>query len=110
MKLVQFVLKNDKTPRVGIHNGDILDLTAALGVKSALDFIKVPKSFQETAVKLSQEASENKIALEDVDLLAPITNPDKVLCIGMNYKDHCEEQNKPIPTEPVVFNKFPSCI
>ena len=50
MKLVQFVLKNDKTPRVGIHNGDILDLTAALGVKSALDFIKVPKSFQDTAV------------------------------------------------------------
>ena len=63
-----------------------------------------------TFYRLSQEASENKIALEDVDLLAPITNPDKVLCIGMNYKDHCEEQNKPIPTEPVVFNKFPSCI
>ena len=29
---------------------------------------------------------------------------------GMNYKDHCKEQNKPIPKEPVVFNKFPSCI
>ena len=28
----------------------------------------------------------------------------------MNYKDHCEEQNKPTPDEPVVFNKFPSCI
>ena len=28
----------------------------------------------------------------------------------MNYRDHCEEQNAPVPTEPVVFNKFPSCI
>ena len=28
----------------------------------------------------------------------------------MNYVDHCEEQNKPIPQEPLVFNKFPSCI
>ena len=43
-------------------------------------------------------------------LKAPITNPDKVLCIGLNYKDHCIEQNKPIPKEPLVFNKFPSCI
>ena len=51
MKLVQFLLKNDKTPRVGIHNEGILDLTAAMGVKSALDFIKVHKTFQETAAK-----------------------------------------------------------
>ena len=28
----------------------------------------------------------------------------------MNYRDHCEEQGAPVPTEPVVFNKFPSCI
>merc|ERR1712141_724925 len=35
---------------------------------------------------------------------------DKVLCIGMNYRDHCEEQGAPVPTEPVVFNKFPSCV
>ena len=28
----------------------------------------------------------------------------------MNYKDHCEEQGVPIPTEPLVFNKFPSCV
>ena len=43
-------------------------------------------------------------------LLAPITSPDKVACIGMNYKDHCEEQGAPIPLEPLVFCKFPSCI
>ena len=36
---------------------------------------------------------------------------DKVVCIGLNYKGHCEEQNIPIPERPVVFNKFPSnCI
>ena len=27
-----------------------------------------------------------------------------------DYRDHCEEQGVPVPTEPVVFNKFPSCI
>ena len=34
----------------------------------------------------------------------------QVLCIGMNYKDHCEEQGVPTPKEPLVFNKFPSCV
>ena len=29
---------------------------------------------------------------------------------GLNYSDHCTEQNKPIPKEPVIFNKFPSSI
>ena len=35
---------------------------------------------------------------------------EQVLCIGMNYVDHCEEQGMPIPKEPLVFNKFPSCV
>ena len=59
---------------------------------------------------LIEENKLAKIPLSNVNLAAPITKPDKVLCIGMNYVDHCEEQNKPIPQEPLVFNKFPSCI
>lgn len=34
----------------------------------------------------------------------------RIICIGMNYVDHCTEQNMPVPTEPVVFSKFSSCI
>lgn len=47
---------------------------------------------------------------EQFQLLAPVTSPDKVACVGMNYKDHCEEQGAPIPVEPLFFSKFPSCI
>ena len=54
--------------------------------------------------------SASKVSLKEINLLAPITQPDKVICVGMNYKDHCEEIGAPIPKEPVVFNKFPSCI
>jgi len=50
------------------------------------------------------------ICLDQVDLKAPVTGMDKVLCIGMNYRDHCAEQGVPVPTEPMVFNKFPSCV
>lgn len=42
--------------------------------------------------------------------LAPIARPGKVICIGLNYRDHAEESGLPIPTEPVVFNKFSQCV
>ena len=60
--------------------------------------------------RLLKNADSIKLSLKDVTLVAPVTKPDKVLCIGLNYRDHCEEQNKAIPNEPLVFNKFPSCI
>lgn len=36
--------------------------------------------------------------------------PEKVVCVGMNYRDHCLEQNVPVPEEPIIFSKFPSAI
>jgi 2-keto-4-pentenoate hydratase/2-oxohepta-3-ene-1,7-dioic acid hydratase in catechol pathway len=39
-------------------------------------------------------------------LLAPIPDPEKIICIGLNYADHAAETGAKIPTEPVVFNKF----
>ena len=45
-----------------------------------------------------------------VRVVAPIQNPEKILCIGLNYADHAAESNMPIPSEPVVFSKFSSTI
>jgi len=42
----------------------------------------------------------------DGTLRAPVPRPDKVLCIGLNYRDHAAESNMPIPDEPVCFSKF----
>ncbi len=43
-------------------------------------------------------------------LLAPIPSPGKVICIGLNYRDHAEESGVPVPSEPVVFGKFSSAV
>ncbi len=43
-------------------------------------------------------------------VLAPIGKPDKVICIGLNYRDHAEETGAEIPSEPVCFNKFPQTV
>lgn len=52
-----------------------------------------------------EEASQS-----DVDVLAPIARPSKVLGIGLNYRDHAEEQEAPVPEVPVVFAKFASSV
>lgn len=43
-------------------------------------------------------------------LQAPVVNPSKVICIGLNYRDHAIESGAEIPTEPVVFSKFSSTV
>ncbi|MHB1557026.1 MAG: fumarylacetoacetate hydrolase family protein [Isosphaeraceae bacterium] len=46
----------------------------------------------------------------DVRLLAPVPDPQKVICVGLNYKDHAAESGVPAPDEPVLFSKFPSAL
>lgn len=43
-------------------------------------------------------------------LLSPVGRPGKIICIGLNYRDHALETNSPIPTEPVCFGKFGNTI
>ncbi len=41
---------------------------------------------------------------------ACISKPSKFIGIGLNFKDHAEEVNLPIPQEPIIFSKFTSCV
>jgi acylpyruvate hydrolase len=42
--------------------------------------------------------------------LAPVSRPSKIVCLGLNYKDHAEESGLPIPEFPVLFARFPSSL
>lgn len=44
----------------------------------------------------------------DYELLAPVTRPGKIVCVGLNYRPHVAEANFEVPTHPVLFNKFPN--
>lgn len=50
---------------------------------------------------------ERRHRLEHAQLLAPI-DPGKIVAIGLNYRDHAEEQGMSIPSAPLIFAKFPS--
>ena len=46
----------------------------------------------------------------DVVLHAPVARPGKILCIGLNYRDHALEQGAELPKRPLLFSKFPTCV
>jgi 2-keto-4-pentenoate hydratase/2-oxohepta-3-ene-1,7-dioic acid hydratase in catechol pathway len=48
--------------------------------------------------------------LDRVRLAPPVTRPAKIIGIGLNYRDHAEEQNVKIPDEPKIFAKFPTTL
>ncbi len=50
------------------------------------------------------------LAPEEAVLAAPIPRPPKIICIGLNYRDHAAESKMPIPEVPTVFAKFPTAV
>lgn len=59
---------------------------------------------------LDSPPSHARIPLADAKLVAPIPRPPKIICIGLNYRDHAIESNMPIPETPTVFCKFPTAV
>lgn len=59
--------------------------------------------------KLSQLLKNNFFEMtllpDDVRLGPPVGRPSKIVCVGLNYRDHAIETNSPIPTQPILFFK-----
>jgi 2-keto-4-pentenoate hydratase/2-oxohepta-3-ene-1,7-dioic acid hydratase in catechol pathway len=45
-----------------------------------------------------------------VRLGPPVTDPSKIICLGLNYRDHAEEQGREVPSTPLVFSKGPNAL
>ncbi len=43
-------------------------------------------------------------------LLAPVPDPRKIICIGLNYRDHAAESGVPAPAEPILFSKYATAL
>ena len=102
MKLLNFV-ENGKV-KLGLKlEGGILDVEKA-GLSMTM----------EEAIAGGKAALEKLAALPAGELLdeakitfAPaVTNPPKILCVGLNYADHVAESNQQLPEHPVIFSKF----
>ena len=65
--------------------------------------------FENDGLETLKKALQSNPVLPEVDenirLGSPVARPSKIICIGLNYVDHCRETNAPIPAEPIIFFK-----
>jgi 2-keto-4-pentenoate hydratase/2-oxohepta-3-ene-1,7-dioic acid hydratase in catechol pathway len=120
MKLLTFIQNGNYRLGVKVKQG-IVDVLAALSSVSAEN--KVPSTVHELiengdeAVSALREYidhiltlnSDNSTYILDESMLIHgpcVTNPNKIICVGLNYRKHAEETNAQIPQSPILFNKF----
>ena len=106
MRLITF--DDGSGPRAGILLGEDVVAASALdapassvrGLLEALD--------ANGLAELGERAkgAGDRIALSSVQLLAPVPDPGKIICLGLNYRDHAEESGQEIPATPMWFAKF----
>ncbi|CAH1966745.1 unnamed protein product [Acanthoscelides obtectus] len=111
MRIVQFKTENDPTVRVGVIKGDtVIDINAGdKSLPNTLVGILQQEGALETIKKLAAKSVKHHL-VDEVKLVSPITNPDKVLGVALNFKDFADKVGAPYPKEPIVFSKFPSVI
>src|SRR3954471_15226467 len=61
-------------------------------------------------VEAARELRGRPIPLEDVRLLPPVTDPGKIVCLGLNYRSHAEEAGLEAPETPTFFAKFANAL
>ena len=104
MKLVTFV-EGGKPARPGlVADGGIIDLGAE-GFKDSLAFLAAASSVQADCAR-----KRPAIAVENVQLLAPIPRPPRIFGIGLNYLEHAAESNMKVQAVPTVFMKLSSSV
>ncbi|MDH7568627.1 MAG: fumarylacetoacetate hydrolase family protein [Armatimonadota bacterium] len=122
MKLVTFL--DGGTPRLGALVGDsVLDLAAAAArlpdlpapgcLRDMLSLLDAGEAGMASAARVIDAAGGSAAfsrPLAQTRLLAPLPNPRKIVCVGLNYRDHCEENQVPLPQSPVIFAKFATAV
>jgi 2-keto-4-pentenoate hydratase/2-oxohepta-3-ene-1,7-dioic acid hydratase in catechol pathway len=96
-------------PRAGVQLGEhfvdvhATDSSLPASVRQILEggtalLKKVEQAVQKpTAVKIDRAKAK---------CLAPVPDPHKIICLGLNYRDHAAESGSPIPKEPILFSKY----
>jgi 2-keto-4-pentenoate hydratase/2-oxohepta-3-ene-1,7-dioic acid hydratase in catechol pathway len=110
LKLLTFIENNAFRLGVKTERG-VVDVAAALnggqGPRTVHDVIAggpaAVQALQAAADRAGDAALRDEAALK----LGPcVTHPNKIICVGLNYRKHAEETNSPIPQYPILFSKF----
>lgn len=110
MRFVTFETRGQARPGVFSTGDTILDLSS-LGFSSLVSMIEAGEEGRAKVQKFVGEKPESaQHHLTKVKLLAPIPKPRKLICVGLNYRDHAAETGAKIPDVPTIFNKFATAV
>jgi len=106
MRLLTF--DDDSGPRAGILLGEQIVPASALGAPadSVRGLLSALDAEGLAALGARAQSASERIEMSAVRLLAPVPDPEKIICLGLNYRDHAEESGAEIPTAPMWFGKF----
>ena len=105
MKLISFLLHN--TAQYGIVQGDkVLNLSPILGAQAPDLKTLIAKKMQADAAKALQQHQPD-LNYADLHLLPVIPNPNKIICVGLNYGEHVRETGRELTENPALFVRMP---
>jgi acylpyruvate hydrolase len=115
MQLITYRTSSQAPWQAGIEqNGQVLAASAAYAYGERLPTVRaLLEAGPEQVTRVLEEArkifageKEQLLALNDLEPGPPIPDPDKIICLGLNYADHAAEAKMAIPPAPVLFAKF----
>src|SRR6476659_7028321 len=109
MKFITF--QHNNTPEPVLLMGDQVVSLKPAGFSSMLDVIAGGAAARARIEDWGLKPPAGVVTpLASVRLLAPIPKPPKIICIGLNYRDHAIESNMEIPKVPTVFSKYSTSV
>ena len=100
-------------PRAAVQQGDFfVDIHAsdARLPASVRQLLEGGPPLLQAAQRTADRTDAVKIEAGKVKFHAPVHDPHKIICLGLNYRDHAAESGAAIPTEPIVFSKYPTAL
>jgi 2-keto-4-pentenoate hydratase/2-oxohepta-3-ene-1,7-dioic acid hydratase in catechol pathway len=81
------------------------DLVTLIRTREIPELVRLSKRVKELDRGHEEVPLQCWASLDEVQLHAPIPRPGKIICLGLNYRDHAQEQNAKIPDNPLLFVK-----
>ena len=107
MQLVTY--QSDNGPRAGVLTSDgIYDAWEVLDhpTRPSLRELIAEDRVAETGERIEAGTSVEALDPATVRIHPPIPDPDKIICIGLNYRKHAEETGQELPKAPIIFGKY----
>lgn len=104
MKLVTFVPSGGRTALGVLAAGGVVDLTARMGVPSLRALLDTGRL--DEARRVAVEAGSADLPLQGLVFAPVVPDPDKIICVGLNYRDHVAETGRTVTEKPALFARF----